>query len=669
MSQNGSSSGLPGFLQRISGWITAVIGFLTGLIGFIKLVQGDVGLVTKVLLTFGIVVLWLTCAYFYWKPAPKVRTAGFTPPTSSKQRKRVRRLALAGMFAIPIVTATGFYGWQQYQSRPSDQIVVLVAEFKSLQPEENYAVTESIIKQLRLATRKYSDVKIQPLKKPIPEQEGSEVARKEGKKIKASIVIWGWYGTKGDKVPVSANFEVLKPPKHLPQLGQTASGMVQTPAIAELKSFTLQTRLSKEMAYLSLFTLGMTRYTASEWDEAIARFSAALSQIAERTTVLDRSIVYFYRGCAYIAKGNYDSAIADYNQAIKLNPHFELYFNRGSAYGIKGNYDRAIADFNQSLKLQPEALTYNNRGFAYLYKGEYDRAVADFNKALELQPDLEIAYLNRGKFYLDKQEFDLAITDFNAALKLQPNLVLAYVNRSAAYLSKGEFDRAITDVNQVLKLKNKSVVESGSNITVFMSPQFFVGTFEPMAYEAVAYNNRSAAYLKKRDYDRAIADANQAIKLQPNYFQPYLNRGFIYEKKGDYDRALADYNQVLKLHPKYANAYNARGWYYAQRGEYDRAIADANQALKLQPNAPHIIDTRGFAYAGKGDYDRALADYNQALKLDPNYGESYLHRGIVYRKQGKRNQAIADFKKALELTKDSEIRQDAKRQLQELGVK
>ena len=50
--------------------------------------------------------------------------------------------------------------------------------------------------------------------------------------------------------------------------------------------------------------------------------------------------------------------------------------NRGNGYAVKGDYDRAIQDFDQSIKLDPTyARPFNNRGVAYLRKGEYDLAL------------------------------------------------------------------------------------------------------------------------------------------------------------------------------------------------------------------------------------------------------------------------------------------------------
>ena len=63
----------------------------------------------------------------------------------------------------------------------------------------------------------------------------------------------------------------------------------------------------------------------------------------------------------------YDSLIADYDEAIRLDPeNAKIYIGRGISYRHKGDYDRAIVDFNEAIRVDPEyAIAYGYRGFTY----------------------------------------------------------------------------------------------------------------------------------------------------------------------------------------------------------------------------------------------------------------------------------------------------------------
>ena len=175
------------------------------------------------------------------------------------------------------------------------------------------------------------------------------------------------------------------------------------------------------------------------------------------------------------------------------------------------------------------------------------------------------------------------------------------------------------------------------------------GRSETAHNRAVAYSNRGAAYNDKGDYDRAIADFNEAIRLDPTYTNAYNNRGKAYNRKGDYDRAIADFNEAIRLDPTYTYAYNGRGNAHDEKGDHDRAIADFNEAIRLNPTYVYAYYNRGAAYFRKGDYDRAIVDLNEVIRLDPKYADGYNRRALAYYKKGDLDHAVQDQKTSIAL--------------------
>ena len=97
----------------------------------------------------------------------------------------------------------------------------------------------------------------------------------------------------------------------------------------------------------------------------------------------------------------------------------------------------------------------------------------------------------------------------------------------------------------------------------------------------------------------------------------YVNRGAAYDNLGQYDRALADYNQAIKLKPDYGEVYGIRAIIYFKRSQYARAIQDMDLAIRFKPDDADDYTIRGAAYYKLGLADLAEADKAKAHELDP----------------------------------------------------
>jgi tetratricopeptide (TPR) repeat protein len=171
--------------------------------------------------------------------------------------------------------------------------------------------------------------------------------------------------------------------------------------------------------------------------------------------------------------------------------------------------------------------------------------------------------------------------------------------------------------------------------------------------DGLAYLHRGWDYLEKGEWDKAMADFNEAIRLQPDFAEAYCNRGFAYGRKGDWDKAAADYTESLRLNPNQIAAYGNRGIAHGQRGEFDKAIADFTEVIRLNPAHPLSYFQRGGVYLDKHEWDKAIAEFNEAIRLNfDSPALVYLHRGIAYQLMGDLDKAISDCNKAIHLDPD-----------------
>ncbi len=197
---------------------------------------------------------------------------------------------------------------------------------------------------------------------------------------------------------------------------------------------------------------------------------------------------YFYRGYAKHESGDLEGAIADYTEAIHLNPQFaEAYNNRGAARAKQGDHIGSIDDFSKTINLKPRYTTaYCNRGISRRFVGDIKGAIADFNRAIRFNPQYADAYCNRGLIYFTQDKLKAAIADYTRAILFNPQ-------------------------------------------------------------HAKAFSNRAEACYLKGDKNEAQSNAEEAIRLDSTLDDPYKYRGHIRRERGDLPGALADYEKYLEL--------------------------------------------------------------------------------------------------------------------------
>jgi curved DNA-binding protein CbpA len=126
----------------------------------------------------------------------------------------------------------------------------------------------------------------------------------------------------------------------------------------------------------------------------------------------------------------------------------------------------------------------------------------------------------------------------------------------------------------------------------------------------------------------------------------FYQQGLKKIQKLNYQEAIADYTEALKLNPELVEAYYQRGFAQSQLSNHREAFADYTEALLRNSGIPAIYYYRGLTRFKLANISGAMEDLNQAIALNPDYAEAYYQRGLVYQEIDEKKAAKVDFQQA-----------------------
>lgn len=129
------------------------------------------------------------------------------------------------------------------------------------------------------------------------------------------------------------------------------------------------------------------------------------------------------------------------------------------------------------------------------------------------------------------------------------------------------------------------------------------------------------ALRERRELDKALEALSAAITLKPTP-AAYSLRGTVHYDKGNWDKAISDYSEAIRLDTSNGEAFNNRAWTYYRTGRSDKALSDADAAVRLLSKQAYVWDTRAHIHAALGNREAAISDFRAALAIDPGNAES-----------------------------------------------
>lgn len=341
-----------------------------------------------------------------------------------------------------------------------------------------------------------------------------------------------------------------------------------------------------------------------------------------------------------ITKGYNNSLNNKFIKEEKLSDWEEYYYRGLEKYKTK-DFDGAIADFTESIRLNPTATSYNYRAISKEQINDYTGAINDLRRAIELDPNHWPSNYNLGYdlFYF-KNDFYGSLSAFENYFKVKDwssnyyDLKASYLFAYALYYKKNydqsfsRIDGLINNHDLSIELEKEEIADiydlRGLNFIEKDSINLAMLDYEKaaeLAPEVALYQERIGdTYSKMNEYDKAIDFYNKAILLDKNKTTVYEWRAYAFEKKEDYYSALFDMNEAIKLDQE-------NGYYYFKRGEYKLKINDKKGACEdwlignkkgSEESLNKLIEQCGYK---KEDFYTADDYYN--LGLEENEKENY----------------------------------------------
>ena len=241
-------------------------------------------------------------------------------------------------------------------------------------------------------------------------------------------------------------------------------------------------------------------------------------------------MVYNNLGFLESGTGRKAEAARDYEQALRLNPHFaEAHLNRGQLSFEQGRFGEAIGDFTEALRERPDyPQALYNLGNCLHGLGRNPEAVEDYERALRIRPDYTEAENNLGVALADLGRNGEAMGHYERSIQLDPGYAPAHYNLANLLGGQGRADEAVAQYEEAIRLK----------------PDY-----------ADAEINLGFAFQRAGRLPEAVTHYERAVQLRPADVRSRNNLGVALAISGRLDEAQAQFEEVLRLSPGDASAH------------------------------------------------------------------------------------------------------------------
>lgn len=270
-------------------------------------------------------------------------------------------------------------------------------------------------------------------------------------------------------------------------------------------------------------------------------------------------------GNLYLQKGQIQQAVQEYRQALSLLPNDPKTLNNlGNAYLQQNELQQAVQTYLQALRFDA-SMTDTHRNLAHVYRrqGLTDKAFEHLRAAVGLAPQEAENYLALGRLYLELKDLPAAQETLSKALFYNPGLTAARVELGNVYLEMGKTEWAVHEFAVAAQSNDGMAVYAWFGLASAHHQekrhseaiQAYREVLARDPQNAAALQNLGNVLLDAGQIDQAIRAYQQALQISPQSGL-YFNLAMAFLRQKEYEKALSNYQQAVRLDPNYAAAHH-----------------------------------------------------------------------------------------------------------------
>ena len=364
----------------------------------------------------------------------------------------------------------------------------------------------------------------------------------------------------------------------------------------------------KPQDFTTLFYLAELRIDQKRYGEAQDILRGLIKRDANAVWVqqaLDRAEIgpFLEQAAELKAKGDYQGAIAIYQQQLEKNPSPELYLGLANLYTETGNSLKAIQLLNTAKQRFPQDQSLNiGLGFTYLARNDLTTAACIFKKALESEQGRSEVLAGLGKIAALRGQTNRAQKLYQQSLELNPLNTLALSYLAALRLQQGNERQAQQLFENIYLLDPQATWAKQAAEEAQLAP----------VVKQAALEEKQGQFQKAQDLYEEL------VRQFPNMSESYIRLARFYSARKKSTKAIDTLLHGLRVNPDATPLYIALGHAYVSNGDIDQAFEALNASLKLQPSNPEALAEMGHLLAALGDEPSADNFYEWALSINPS---------------------------------------------------